>query len=228
MTVAYIPNHQAIAKTQSLEQYHGNVDFEGMLDSLTAGVQSLEDALWQLYTLRWLDTATGVQLDGLGQILTFARNTPDDEVYRLELKARSVQLISESEPEALIRVVAFMTGADLVTYQGWYPAGIGLGTDGEVLLGNINLLYDFAQKTAGAGIRVDWLWQFDPVNPFSCDGTLDIGTGLSDLNNPTVGGLLGTLLIPIHPFGTDGDDDSLLGLGTLYGDPILGGNIVSL
>lgn len=228
MSVTHILDHQAQAKAKLLEQYKGNVDVEGMLDALDGNIQDLEDALWQLFTLRWLDTAVGVQLDGLGQILTFPRNTPDDEVYRLELKARSVQLISESEPEALIKVMKFMTNATLVTFQDWYPGDIGMGTDGVVLLGQINLLYDMAQRAAGAGIRVAWLWQFDPVNPFSCDGTLELGTGLSDLNNPTVGGLLGTLLVPIHPFGTDGDDDTLRGLGTLVGDPLLGGNIVSL
>lgn len=51
-------------------------------------IQEIEDALWQLYTERGIDTAVGAQLDILGKILDYTRGGLDDDIYRLRLRAK--------------------------------------------------------------------------------------------------------------------------------------------
>jgi hypothetical protein len=71
-----------------LSQFRGQPNMEAIAASYGAQFQEIEDVLWQLYTERWLSTATGAQLDELGRMLGEPRGDKNDDDYRAALYAR--------------------------------------------------------------------------------------------------------------------------------------------
>lgn len=71
-----------------LYQFRGQPNMEAIAASYGAQFQEIEDVLWQLYTLRWLSTATGAQLDELGRMLDEPRGDKNDDDYRAAIYAR--------------------------------------------------------------------------------------------------------------------------------------------
>jgi len=93
----------------------------GLLD----GVQDVVNAIWQLYTERWIDTGVGGQLDMTGTVLDMPRGGRGDEVYRAFLRARALVLRSDGSWPALVAVLAALgvtLAALAVTYQADSPA----------------------------------------------------------------------------------------------------------
>lgn len=73
----FAQNHADIAWRNFLAQYGESPKLESVVRALYAPAQAMQDALRQLYDERWLDTATGAQLDGIGQIVGQTRDIPD-------------------------------------------------------------------------------------------------------------------------------------------------------
>lgn len=69
-----------------VEQFRGKPRIEALLKAIAAQVQHLEDVATDLRENRWLDSAEGAQLDGLGRILGLPRGAWDDEQYRARLQ----------------------------------------------------------------------------------------------------------------------------------------------
>jgi len=114
----------------------------------TDGVQALEDALWDLYSIRWPWIATGAQLDGIGDIVGEPRGSADDEVYRSLLYLRIAINVSEGEPERVIDAAQAATGATEVHLLEVPPATVAVylhaperldltGRIGEVTAGGV-------------------------------------------------------------------------------------------
>ncbi len=91
--------------------------------ALLDGVQDVEDAVWQLFSERWIDTAVGAQLDGTGEVLDFPRAGRTDVAYRAFLRARTAQLRSSGSWPALVAILREI-GVTLAeaSYQGSPPA----------------------------------------------------------------------------------------------------------
>ncbi len=60
-----------------LAQHEGQADTEAFVRSFYPPLTRLESALHDLLTRRWLDTATGHALDGIGSIVGLTREIPD-------------------------------------------------------------------------------------------------------------------------------------------------------
>jgi hypothetical protein len=73
----------------------------GLIAPWLAAFQDVENALWEVVTLRYLDTAEGVQLDMLGAILGAPRGNLTDALYLIRLKAQIVILRAEGVPPQL-------------------------------------------------------------------------------------------------------------------------------
>ena len=65
-------------------------------------IQDLEDSSFEVLLNRWIDTAVGVQLDGVGAIVGEAREGRGDDEYRLAIKARIQINFSEATPEDIL------------------------------------------------------------------------------------------------------------------------------
>ena len=132
MTLTHDTGHAAEGLARLCEQYKSNADVQALLNANAVSVQAVEDALWQLQTMRLpLADATGAQLDGLGDIIGQLRQGRSDADYILWLKARLLANASVGEPERLIEIAFLITGAVLHLVQE-PPAACVLWIDGAL------------------------------------------------------------------------------------------------
>src|SRR3990172_3662623 len=107
-----LPHHMAVAE-----------NFDALMAASAAGFQQLETALLDLQLLRTIDTATGVQLDGIGEIIDLPRIVGQtDDSYRFSLKTAMIILTKSGEPESIIEAYLNVTGSVVVEYTEIYPA----------------------------------------------------------------------------------------------------------
>lgn len=233
-TLPIIPDHVAQGLARVLFQDQGDDDVKGMVEATVGPIQDIENAFYQLYT-ETLENAVGVNLDIYGEIVGQARDPgQSDDDYRLRIKTRIIQNISQGEPESIIKVYQLLVVAGLVQYQDLPPGGVYVASDIEISdQEEANKLFEQVEQVVPAGVRVEFLGDFQPgAAPFAMDGGLP-GGGFGDLNDPTQGGQLGRIWVytkPIFAFGAIdriGEDETGGGLGTLT-DPLAGGVLASL
>jgi len=103
------------------------VNLDAILAASADGFQQLETALLDLQLLRTIDTATGIQLDGIGQIINVPRlGGQTDDSYRFALKTVTIILTKSGEPEAVIEAYLLVMGAAEAEYLEIYPAAFQL------------------------------------------------------------------------------------------------------
>jgi hypothetical protein len=94
-------DHADIAWSHFLAQHVGRVNTERFVKAFYTPLNELDRALNDLYKLRWLETAVGAQLDGIGSIVGITR-TVDNAVY-LPFFGFSVQISGRSFGVARLR-----------------------------------------------------------------------------------------------------------------------------
>ena len=108
-------------------------NFQKLIYAFCTEGQNIQDVLQELLTQRWLSTAVGQQLDNLGQIIGLARKSgqPDDTQtidnvlvigYRQDLQFQIFYNNSNATPEEIIYITKYITQADFVIYNEYYPA----------------------------------------------------------------------------------------------------------
>ena len=223
---SYISTHIIDAEGRLLQQYKNKPNLSALLDSLVGPIQSLEDAARDLSINRGVNSAVGVQLDRLGDIVGLTRNHLSDDVYRLRIKVRIIQNLSQGEPDRLLQVFQFLVGATNVHYEEHYPAGSALVANAPIPAGQETFFYENIQNIAPAGARVDYIGTVPADVPFIFAGGQAPGGGFGDLNNSLVGGGFGSMAIPTGlQFKFAGQNPDNLGFGDLR-DPYMGGRLV--
>lgn len=153
---------------------------EKFIATLATPFQSLESALQQLLTERSIDTAVGAQLDVIGRIVGQARNGLDDDTFRRYCRARVSTNKSTGVVEDLITVTDLIVYDDAATIiaKGEGTATVRVNAYGIILDVDLaNIVFDFAQDTVSAGVRVVVQWSESlPGDTF----TFDIGPGWDD------------------------------------------------
>lgn len=224
-------SHVPEALARLLEQYQGLPDPEAIITILATEIQKAEDALWGIATLRNINTATANQLDQLGTIVGFPRNTTDDDIYRLEIRAKIVKNVSQGQADRLISVYLFMTEATVVDYSDAWPMSVFMMSDGMIpaSLTDANLIYSLVKGAAAGGVKIGALGLFDGSGPFGFAGPMNIAKGFASVANPTDGGKFGHLLRERHPFGFGVQNAEIRGFGTIsLNEPNIGGNFVGV
>lgn len=108
-------------------------NFQKFLSAMVTPCYDINDVEIQLYYDRALNSAEGVQLDGLGQILGIARTEgQSDAQYRERLYFQVFLNNSTGTPEESIRTLQFLTKAPYVDYFEKPFAAYTLFTDGEI------------------------------------------------------------------------------------------------
>lgn len=116
-------------------------NFEKLVRSYVDQAQELNDAATELLELVSLDGASGVQLDGLGQLIGLERQGLDDDTYKAALKAwirvntsggtiqQLVEVIrlatSSTVADAAVELVEDFPAGFKITFLGLLPTGIG-------------------------------------------------------------------------------------------------------
>lgn len=114
-------NHATEALSHLLQQYKGKDKIAALLNCFSAQIQEIESAFFELLNDRWMETSTGLQLDGLGQIVGEARQGRTDDDYRLALRVRILTNKSSGSTEQIIEILslAIKSPIELVEY---FPA----------------------------------------------------------------------------------------------------------
>lgn len=141
MAFERIENHAQRMAGLLLFQFRGDGEndtrLQMLVKSMGAGVQTLEDETYAVATERWIDTAVGQQLDGLGEILGEPRFGRGDETYRLWLRFRIFINSAKATPENIIEATRFVSNegepGGRVQYWENYPASFELFTDGPFI-----------------------------------------------------------------------------------------------
>lgn len=178
-----------------ITQLRGKTKFEALLSSYLSEIDEIEAALWQIQEERWLDTAVGEQLDGLGRIVGSARNGATDDRYRLRLRARVLILLSSGTiPEILAVFRLLIDEAASLTYTPFYPAAYQVRVDGQALEDfAITELSDALTETCPAGVNGQLRYQVSDdadTFTFSSSSSLqsDSAAGFGDTSNVATGG----------------------------------------
>lgn len=190
-----ITDHAGRALELLPEQFRGKDRLEGMLNALSAEVQSAEDALYELIDQRALANAEGAQLDGIGEIVGEPRNGRPDSAYRIAIR-RQIQInVSSGEPEVAIGLAAILTESDDVELIEYHPGAVVIRVSGPELPERLHQAVDLVVP---AGVEVQLVSaEGDPA--FGFDGGTDIG-GFGAATNWTAPDLY-----PAFGFGADGE-----------------------
>ncbi len=93
-----------------LAQFQGQPNFEGQLRSFLLQVQELEVMLFALMAERYVDTAEGAQLDGIGRVVNEPRGGKSDTDYHAAIKGRITRNKANSRVEDLHTLFALLLG----------------------------------------------------------------------------------------------------------------------
>jgi len=103
---------------------------EALAVSLPKQLTIVEATLDQLKNERSIDTAIGIQLDKVGEIVGEPRNGRDDETYRQYIRFRVFINVSKGRPHDVIYATRFATQGDDIQYQEFFPAQVVMFSDG--------------------------------------------------------------------------------------------------
>lgn len=171
-----------------------------LLRALIEGpIQQLENTWMALLTERRIDNAVGAQLDLLGKMVGQKREGRDDDIYRRFIRARIATNNSDGLVEDEIKVTKLVLDDESV-YVHVRPVGTATIAvtleDGVIDYAIAEIVYEFAQAAAGAGVRVlVEYWPDVEANlftfaAFAGQAQLGKGFGSTQVGHTTEGGVL--------------------------------------
>ncbi len=149
MTLIKKTNHVLEAVGNFVEQFKGKSKLAAYLTTFIEQVQDLEDAFFQVLEERGVETSTGVQLDGLGEVIGEEREGRTDGIYRQAIKGRIVLNVDDSSTEDVIRLISVIASDKKAHLVEYYPAGFTITIDAPVYLSNFDPVQ--AGKTLQSG-----------------------------------------------------------------------------
>lgn len=129
-SLSWIEDHGELGVGLLIWQFREKPRLEAMLRALLVGAQVTEDVVWQVLTERSLDTAVGVQLDRIGDLVDFPRAGFEDDAYRALLRAQVLVLKSQgrwSDLAAILEVVGVTLSLARFSEPGIAAIQIDLG-----------------------------------------------------------------------------------------------------
>jgi hypothetical protein len=124
--LVYEPDHKGKAEAALLYQFRTKPRIVALVRALAAGVQLLEDTIFDVIIGTQLDMATGVNLDRWGDMVGEARDGLTDFQYRPFIRGRILANRSTGKTDDLIRVFQEITAPSSVEQYNLYPAAFVL------------------------------------------------------------------------------------------------------
>lgn len=109
--LTHVLDHAARALARFIEKLKGKPKIAAVSNAFNKQNQEIEDANWQLYSERSIDTAVGNQLDILGVIVGERRDGSIDADYRLRIRARIRANLSNGTVEDIFKVFRALLGS---------------------------------------------------------------------------------------------------------------------
>lgn len=123
-------DYVTIAKSRLAGGLYQKPLVEALISALPNQLSILELVFDQLKNERSIDTAIGIQLDKVGDIVGETRQGRDDETYRQYIRFRVFINISKGRPHDLSYATRFATQGDDVQYLEFFPAQVVMFSDG--------------------------------------------------------------------------------------------------
>ncbi len=120
--IVYDPNQVHETSNLLITQFKTQANFKGLAEIFGAKIQELEAALFQLFTLRGVNTAFGAQLDLLGAIVGVVRGGLDDTDYSTAIRAEILLNISSGTIQQLLSLMYAAFPGYVFTLHESYPA----------------------------------------------------------------------------------------------------------
>lgn len=154
-SLAWQSDHPQAAKDLLISRFRKLPRFTALLGAILAGVQELEDVIWQVLVGRWIDTAEGVQLDLLGTILNYPRKGWPDETYRKLLRGAAVALSSDGTWPSMFAVMeAVEVTLAVITVDEPDMAEMRLVVNEPMATGIALGIYNLLRKAHPVGVRI--------------------------------------------------------------------------
>ncbi len=113
--------HPEIAIERTIERWKTKPGFQALLASYTSVLQDVENVLWDVLVLRFLDYAFGASLNTLGKIVGVGRGPRTDPQYRARIKAQVAINASRGGADDVINVLRLVDAASF-TFREYDPA----------------------------------------------------------------------------------------------------------
>lgn len=177
------------ARDRVTYQFQDKAVIDKYLQLFMAEQDNIQKMFKDLLQLRYVDTAFGATLDVIGNIVGQDRTPlpgelfgtegfviPDDETYRLLIKAKIIKNNTNSTPESVIYGVEFVLGADGVTIQEGKDASYIVyvpryltALEKYLIAGVVTDYYTYTLLPKPVGVRVEFV-EFDGTNFFAFVG----------------------------------------------------------
>jgi hypothetical protein len=179
--IDHIDNHVAQAEARLLEQFKGKPRVQAIIDSVAAGHQRVEDALYAVIQGRMLDTAIGQTLDNIGSLMGLPRGgIIDDEEYRAAIRGVIAEYFSNSTPDVIMAILQSLFEPISIFSHGALPGGnVAYGVCAPAIPSSLYpLMRRIFSRSLAAGIELAYLSVFDtPVFAMAGDQTWVGGFG---------------------------------------------------
>lgn len=194
--------HVSKGLNRLLSQFKGQPNFEGQLKSFLIQVQEIEAMLHSLVVDRYLDTAEGAQLDGIGRIVGEGRLGRSDLDYRAAIKGRIRVNLGDGRVEDIHFLFSLLLPAHTFELVRGAVLEFLYIVNEAVVLGvdpSPDALSAQLTKVRGGGTRSTLIWSVaDQANSFTTASgtTLEASTtqGTTDPAMSSGGTLAGALL----------------------------------
>ena len=192
-----ITDHVAQGQALWIQQYKNKPRLEALLASYTQEVQELEDAIWEVRLSRYIDNATGAQLETLARLVGQTPQGENDALLRLLVKVRIRINRSHGHFNDILAIGHLLFGDAAFSLSELYPTFMLLEAehawDGDVSAARVAGLL---QEAAAGSVRIDLHWREEADNEtfMFADGDveeLDEDTGLADDDGLVGGALMG-------------------------------------
>lgn len=188
-----IPSEITDHVTQALARLTGTFRkdrIKWLLAEITEEWQKAEGVIFELIEERYLSSAVGAQLDGIGDILGLERlSTQTDTAYRGDLLVWILYLKSYGGPETIIAIVQRFTASPEVELVEYFPGSAIVTFNGTP--SSRTRLPVIADGAALGGVRIIVV-QRHLDNPFVFFG--GAGGPFGTTTDPALGGVFSTVL----------------------------------
>jgi hypothetical protein len=155
-------NHVAEALDNLVQQFKGSGNLALFITSWVNEVQELEGMWFDLLENRWIATAVGAQLDGLGSIVGEDRQGRSDAEYRVAIIARVGINVGSGTPEQIIAYVTTVTDGANVELTEFFPASLTVRAVTALTAAEATLIGNLLKEIKSAGVRIDFIYGISP------------------------------------------------------------------
>lgn len=185
MNLYHYPDHVRAALQNLLAQDKGRERIERLTALLVQRIQYLEDVVWAIREGGNLDTATGFDLDRLGNIVGEKRQGRGDELYRMWIRARAVVNRSAGRPDEMLHILRLVLPKDADIEYLDIPDRNAEAYFQIDKIGSTDLdqLKRIMEEAISAGVLLHIVLAINPAEAFSFEGGPGLGFDAGKFSN---------------------------------------------